>query len=308
VTGEAIQTQTEAQRQAKHTILDIGEGWGSIRRATQSMEDLSIETIGVDRRGMTNTGAKHGVITAAVNHDLTDRGAHGVMESIAKKAGRATSKWTMAWLSPECSPFSIANAINQPTGTAHGFYAATDKNKTNTTAQGLMEEDAYLQEAMTSLRNIIEGLETSEVLFALENPATSAMWELRMVKEAIKRNAPHWRVVQVDQCAYGRRSQKLTRILTNIKDWTPTGITGNGRCITGKCTGTASNARGDRRHLEQTVPNSKERRPSQGNRTRGRWDFTREAVVNAVEAKLVQEIIRAAILEKETQEKNKEAR
>ena len=62
----------------------------------------------------------------------------------------------------------------------------------------------------------------------------------------------------------------------------------------GACAGTAGNVRGDKRHAEQTVPNTKERRPwpGQGAKTGGRWDYTKQAVVNAVAAGLVEEITR----------------
>ena len=108
-------------------------------------------------------------------------------------------------------------------------------------------------------------------------------------------------MLRVDQCAYGRKSKKPTTILTNLETWKPVGATGNGRCKIGRCTGTRGNEVGDNRHAEQTVPNSKEKRPSQGERTGKRWDYIRQAVVNAVEENLVQEIMRAAIHERETQ-------
>ena len=79
-------------------------------------------------------------------------------------------------------------------------------------------------------------------------------------------------------------------ILTNIAAWNPKGITGNGRCKIGVCAGTLGNAPGDRRHLEQTVPNDRSRRPSQGAKTQGRREHKMEAVKNAVEADLVTEI------------------
>ena len=101
--------------------------------------------------------------------------------------------------------------------------------------------------------------------------------------------------MRADQCAYGRLSQKPTGIPTNLKDWAPRGLTGNGRCNPGQCAGTVGNAAGSREHKEQTVPNSKEKRPSQGQRTGARYDYVKEAVTNAVAAPLVQEIMEAAI-------------
>ena len=102
--------------------------------------------------------------------------------------------------------------------------------------------------------------------------------------------------VRVDQCAFGRRSQKPTGILTNVSAWEPTGTTrAQGRCVVGKCAGTLGNRPGDARHTEQTVPSSKDRRPSQGAIAGGRREYTREAVVNAVAPDLVREIVGAVL-------------
>jgi len=292
---EAEENNAEHQRgKEKHLVIDIGEGWGSVRRTLQGM---GVQSIGVDRRGFTYTGAKEGTITSAITHDLTTVTKGGVLKAIAKKAGRAVKSWTMVWLSPECSPLSIANAINQKSGSAHGKWASTEKNRREASEADLELEKEYLREAVVSTQNLLEALEAApETKFALENPATSELWKMTAVVGAIERN-PGWRKVRVDQCAYGRLSQKPTTILTNLTQgqWNPRGVTGNGRCKTGACAGTAGNVRGDRRHAEQTVPNTKERRPGQGAKTGGRWDYTKQAVVNAVAAGLVEEITRAAI-------------
>ena len=143
---------------------------------------------------------------------------------------------------------------------------------------------------------MIQGLEEEpQIKFAMENPATSQMWALEIITKALERNK-NWRLVTVDQCAYGRKSQKPTKILTNLQEWEPRGQTGTGRCSIGKCAGTEPGQK-DRKHKEQTVPNSKERRPSQGDKQKGRWDYTKEAVTNAVAEALVQEIMEAAIRE-----------
>ena len=296
---DAEEANEEHQKEReKHLVIDIGEGWGSVRRTLQGM---GVQSIGVDRRGFTYTGAKEGTIISAVNHDLTAVTAGGVLKAIAKKAGRAVNTWTMVWLSPECSPLSIANAINQKSGSAHGRWATTEKNRKEASEEDLELEREYLREAGVSTQHLMQALEAApETKFALENPATSELWKMKTVTEAMERN-PGWRKVRVDQCAYGRLSQKPTTILTNLTQgqWNPQGQTGNGRCKVGTCAGTAGNARGDKRHAEQTVPNTKEKRPSQGARKGGRWDFTKQAVVNAVAAGLVQEITEAAIKGKE---------
>lgn len=294
--AEEANQMTVGKRRGKHLVIDIGEGWGSVRNAVREMEE-DVTSIGVDRRGFTYTGTRDGVITAAVTHDLTEKGSGGVLESIAKKAGRSIRTWTLLWASPECSPLSIANAMNQSKGAAHGKWATTQENRGNATTERIEQEKEYSQEAEESLRHLIAALEHApSIQFALENPATSDLWKSTVLTQAMERH-PQWRKVRVDQCAYGRKSQKPTNILTNMtrEQWTPGGRTGDGRCKIGKCAGTSGNAKGDRRHEEQTVPNSKERRPSQGEKQGGRREYTGEAVVNAVAADLVQEVVRAAM-------------
>jgi hypothetical protein len=72
----------------------------------------------------------------------------------------------------------------------------------------------------------------------LENPANSELelWDLLGVKEIIERN-PQWVIREIGRCAYGRREQKPTKIMTNKPKWVPKGRTGNGRCKAGVCTG-----------------------------------------------------------------------
>lgn len=275
----------EQKERKKHLVLDIGEGWGSIRTIVEEMEE-SVETIGVDRRGHTYTGVKKGTITAEVDLDLTGSFRGGVLKAIEKKAGRSIRCWTLVWLSPECSPLSIANAMNQGTGSAHGRWAQSEGNKGNATEGNLKLEEDYLKEAEHSTRNLLEALEMQPLLsFALENPASSDLWNMKEITEAMRRN-PTWRTVRVDQCAYGRKSQKPTKIMTNLTQdqWDPRGSTGKGRCRIQHCAGTKRNEQGNRQHEEQTVPNSKEKRPKQGKKVGGRWEYTKQAVVNAVAA------------------------
>ena len=184
----------------------------------------------------------------------------------------------------------------------------TEQNKAKATHERISQEEEYLREALAVIANVVEALEKHPRLkFALENPATSQTWETGAIKEAMQRN-PDWKLVQVDQCAFGRLSKKPTRILTNIQEWEPAGLTGNGRCKQGQCAGTAGNEKGDRAHKEQTVPNSKEKRPSQGERNAGRWDFTKEAVVNAVAEALVTEILGAAVTARDNETKTSKHR
>ena len=293
-TLEAATTNSVKQvLRQKHLIVDAGEGWRGVGNAiAQQFPDTQV--VGVDRRGHTYTGQKQGVITSAVDHDFTAAGKTDLITTIAKKVGRSARKWMMLWVSPECSPLSIGNAMNQGSGTAHGMWALTSQNQSNCSSERAAQEAEYLREALVALKNIVAALQAHPHLkFALENPATSKMWDLDTVKEAIARNVT-WRVARVDQCTYGRKSQKPTKILTNISQWKPMGCTGTGRCVTGKCAGTIGNRKGERGHAEQTIPSVKSKRPDQGAKIGGKRERTREAVVNEVAAGLVCEIVRAA--------------
>jgi len=286
-TAQAAHEESQAKH---HTVVDIGEGWRGVGNAI-SKAFPEVEVVGVDRRGFTNTGAARGVITSAVEHDFSVKGKQDVLLAIAKKVGKHPKRWLMAWISPECSALSKANVINQTKGAAHGKWAITEKNKRNATQARMTQEEDLYEESKAGIGLLLEALMAHPTLkFALENPAQSELWEMQVVIEAIAAN-PSWRKIRVDQCAFGRKSQKPTCILTNIENWAPKGMTGTGRCKVGECAGTRGNKTGQRDHQEQTVPNSKAKRPDQGEKTGGRRDHTREAVVNAVAEDLVKEIV-----------------
>ena len=101
------------------------------------------------------------------------------------------------------------------------------------------------------------------------------------------RNELTWRLDPIDRCAYGRLEQKPTGILHNT-DWRPKGSTGDGRCKAGKCTGTKTSS-GRTAHPCQTVANSKGKAVRRGAKAKGRYEWTRDAVVNALEKPLLEE-------------------
>jgi hypothetical protein len=287
-----LHEQHQGSRKAQ-MIVDFGEGWRGVGWGIAEAFP-EIEVVGVDRRGFTNTGSKGGTIISAVHHEFQEEGTADLVTTVARKVGRSAAQWLMAFLCPDCSLHSVANAINQGKGAAHGEWAQSQKNLDSSTVERQLQEEEWARESVISIRRMLEGLEAHPQLpFALENPRTSRLWRIPEVLAAIQRN-PTWRRVSVDQCAFGRKSQKPTCILTNITGWKPKGQTGTGRCVVGVCAGTAGNSPGDARHMEQTVPNSKDRRPDQGALVRGRRERTREAVVNEVVPGLVQEIVRAA--------------
>lgn len=299
---EAVEVQQGAthlheqhlENKKSQVIVDFGEGWRGVGWGiTEAFPD--IEVVGVDRRGFTNTGAKGGIIISAVQHEFQEESKVDILTAVAKKVGSPVAQWLMAFVCLDCSPHSIVNAMNQPKGAAHGEWSQTQQNRNSSTGARQAQELEWIRESATSARRMLEGLEAHPgLLFALENPFTSRLWELAEVLEVCQRN-PAWRKIRVDQCAYGRKSQKPTYILTNIKGWKPRGLTGSGRCVLGTCAGTLGNSRGDARHAEQTVPNSKDRRPDQGALVGGRRERTREAVVNEVVPGLVTEIVAAAL-------------
>jgi hypothetical protein len=276
-------------------VVDLGEGWGSVGRAIRSA-DAEAEVVGLDRRGHTYTGTVHGTITSAVKHDFSrplETMKESTRRTVERKVGKSTASWVMAWMSPECTVWSQGNFMNQAKGAARGLKAMLPANKAAATPERLEEESRLTVEARRGVQYLIAFLEESpHLLFAVENPRLSDMWGLAEMRGAMRRN-PEWKAVVVDQCAYGRASQKPTQILHNIQ-WKPEGTTGNGRCSAGRCEGTKGNAPGNRRHKEQTIPATKDRRPDQGALTAGKRDLTLKAVVNAVAPQLVQEIYGAA--------------
>ena len=71
-----------------HTLLDLGEGWGSIGIAAASM---NCSTIGVDIAGVVYQGTLHGQIRARVQIDFAEQRETNLLRRIAKKAWRCGS-------------------------------------------------------------------------------------------------------------------------------------------------------------------------------------------------------------------------
>ena len=117
-------------------------------------------------------------------------------------------KWDLITLEPECTLFSVANAINQASGSAHGQWALTELNILNSTPQRQSEEALRYQQAKDGVRIQLVSLERNpNIPFLLENPADSELWELEEVVEILARQ-PTWRKERIDRCAYGRMEQK----------------------------------------------------------------------------------------------------
>jgi hypothetical protein len=279
------------QVKPRMTVVEFFEGSRTIGRELEERFE-GVQVIGVDRRGRLYTGTRHGEITAAVQHDLGKESAHNQIQAVARKAGISVRQWAMAWMSPECTPLVPVNAMNQKKGAAHGRWAQTELNKDNAQPGRVELEEEYLRETVNTARMMLEALEQEPGLsFALEHPANSDLWTI--FKEVITRNAPKWRVVNVDQCAYGRELKKPTKILTNVSGWQPRGLTGTGRCVIGKCAGTKDNLPGNKNHRQQIVANTADRRMSLGGKTGSRREVVRDVAAMMVQPGIAVEVLMA---------------
>lgn len=188
-------------------VVDFGEGWRSVGRALKE-EDPGLEVVGIDRRLHVSTGAKHGTITAAIQYDFSvhpDCTTDTPRRIIERKVGRSTAQWVMAWMSPDCTLWSHGNNMNQTKGTARGLKAQRPLNMAAATSERLASELQAVREGRDAVAFLLTFLEQSpRLLFAMENPFLSDLWNLPEVKEALQRNKD-WKLTRVDQCAYGRR-------------------------------------------------------------------------------------------------------
>jgi hypothetical protein len=273
-------------------VLDLGEGWGSIGTAAAGVE---FSTVGVDNAGVLYQGTMHGYIRSRVQLDFAAPSDRNLLQRISKKAELSLPRVMVVWLSPECTLLSRANNMNTSRGCAHGPYAEHPDNLAVVTPERLQEERAMFQKCKMAIEEQLRALEEEDVLFAIENPKGSHFWELESVTGRLQRlKGRNWRIEEVDQCAYGRKAQKETWILTNI-EWKPMGLTGDGKCKVGVCSGTLGNIAGQQgsgRHEQQTVANSAERRTKVGEGRKGeRGQYSVKAAKNRVETMLVQEIL-----------------
>lgn len=298
--GEIREKAENLERMTERTsvtqrILNLGEGWGSIRKAV-ARRWPSVHVTGVDRRGFTWVGREKGHITAEVEHDWNDqRPGKDLIDTLSKKASVSAKGWALISLEPECTLFSGGNAINQAAGCAHGRWAETEVSLAAMTTERLAQEREMYREAKAGVIVQLESLERHpDIPFFAENPAGSELWVLPEVREIIDRN-PGWVERQIDRCAFGREEQKPTVILTNRKDWTPRGRTGNGRCKAGSCTGSRTRS-GRTKHPRQTIPGSKERRLDTGDKVKGRRELAEKAVKNALEQELVEEMFGTVLM------------
>ncbi len=183
-------------------IMDVGEGWGSIGIAVSRIPGCA--TIGVDRAGFLDQGQLHGQVTSRIDMDLCSKGSQNILRRIAKKASRELETFTMIWLSPECRILTAANTMNVMRGWTNGRLLKDPRNVMDQETH--REKEMQYQQCLEAIENQMEALdqETGKIAFAVENPATSDLWDLESVKTRIGKNES-WSVKIVDQCAYGRK-------------------------------------------------------------------------------------------------------
>jgi hypothetical protein len=282
----------------QHKILDVGEGWGSIGIAVSQMPE-GCSTIGLDRIGFLEQGEMHGDITSRLNLDLCSTGKSNVLRRAAKLAMKQLGSFAMVWLSPECRVLTTANCMNVSKGCTNGRLLLDPRNVMS--QQTLDHKKEELRQCNQAIKNQMQALEEENdvVLFAMENPLRSDLWDMEEVKSRLTKPGLRWRLIKVDQCAYGRKCQKPTRIMTNIQGWEPKGVTGHGRCKPLQCGGTVGNTPGpgQGRHEQQMITTDPARKPREGKITgkAGRREYSVRAGKNLVQAELVQEIVRAAL-------------
>jgi len=284
-----------------HWVLDMGEGWGGIRRAVSTMME-GVASVGADRRGFTSVGSNLPKIISRITTDFStpiDSGYSNLLKKMATLSCRPLSGYLMVWLSVECTLYSQACYMGVSAGTAHGAAALHPLNIAAASPERIAHEMELMIESHLAIENQLSALiQEPGVLFALEC-SNCAMWDLNVVKASLCMmvGGGHWHLHEVDQCAFGRLEQKPTKILTNI-DWLPEGITSKpGCCVLGECAGTRGNSPGGSKHRGRIVQDSRAWRSdgTENIRAAGRRGLDPKAYNNGVACPLVQEIVRAAI-------------
>ena len=286
----------------EHWILDMGEGWGGVRRAVLPMME-GVASVGADRRGLTSVGANMPKIISRITTDFStpiDSGYSNLLKKMATLSCRPLSGYLMVWLSVECTLYSQACYMGvYSAGVGHGAAALHPLNIAAATPERIDHEMELMIESHLAIENQLSALiQEPGVLFALEC-SDCAMWELNVVKASICMmvGGGHWYLHEVDQCAFGRLERKPTKILTNI-DWLPEGITSEpGCCVIGECAGTRGNLPGDSKHSGRIVQDSRAWRgdSTQNITAADRRGLSPKAYNNEVACPLVREIVRAAI-------------
>ena len=289
----------DTQDETRYWILDMGEGWGGIRRAVSPMIE-GVTSVGADRRGFTSIGKGLPKIISRITTDFStpiNSGYSNLLRKVSKLSVRPLSEYLMVWLSVECTLYSQACYMGVTAGTAHGKAALHPANIAAAPPEQIEHEMELLIESHLAIENQLSALiQEPYTLFALEC-SDCDMWSLPVVEAtmAMMVTGGHWYLHEVDQCAFGRLEKKPTKILTNI-EWSPAGITSKpGCCVVGECAGTMGNALGDHRHRGRVMQDSQAWRSEQKITAADRRGLNTKAYNNEVACPMVREIVRAAI-------------
>jgi len=109
----------------------------------------------------------------------------------------------LVWASPDCAAFSVA------AGSKH-FDSGSIEPKTEKAKQSI-ECMKKLHADLLFMNKI-----NPKLIFWIENPVGKMEW-LPFMKAGLFQQIPNFRVVRIDQCAYGREFRKATHIFTNDK-------------------------------------------------------------------------------------------
>ena len=150
-----------------------------------------------------------------------------MIEVICKEAGILPSQILLIWASPPCNTVSPTGAVNQEREVHYRIHSQPHlppREDDSKYARLARMHDSMTEKVTEALCHSIEH---HGIHAALENPR-KGMERLPFM------NAPRWRKVTdkkiVDYCAWNHPYKKPENIWVSEFGWTPTGITGNGRC------------------------------------------------------------------------------
>ena len=160
--------------------------------------------------------------------DLLSHTHEEILDTICEKAGVDVGDFLIAWASPPCRTFSPADYSNISRN--HNFRNHDDPEKPPTTTNP--EKARIAREHDELVQHILEFYEYlrrkgAECRNYLENPRGSLGKRPYMQPSELPAG---FKKDTVDQCTFGRDYQKTTDIWNDDSQWSPIGITGDGRC------------------------------------------------------------------------------
>jgi len=151
-----------------------------------------------------------------------------LIKIICQAANCTVDDIAIVWASPPCRTFSPADYSNITRN--NNFRNHNDPLKPPTATNPLKAQIAREHDNLVQhLLYVVEYLRSIGGRFkcGIENPRGSLQQREYMQPEMLPKGIEK---DIVDQCAFGRDYRKTTHVWNDIKSWTPTGSTGNGRC------------------------------------------------------------------------------